>query len=416
MSNGTLVKQGILRRVLVYALALFSSHLFPLFDASPHTILHPKESWLDWFAWPLLRWDAFHFLHMAQNDALSTQYEYEWAFFPGPPLTMRIGAAFLRPLVPHPEESEASLLLLGGSLVTAIFEIWSIIVLHKLTKSLFSGSASMASLTVQLAFLPSSPAVLSMAPYSEPIFTFFAYTGMLSIVNDQIFFASLAFTVAGLFRANGVFLAGFIIWHLLIQPLLSHRRLPHFFILSKAAIYTAIPFIPFVYHHAVAFAVFCNTHAAIAPEWCSRRFPLIYPYVQAKYWNSGFLLYWTPQQIPNFIIAAPPLVVLVLYSKHVITNFLSERSKASRPRPHPHLLPQALYTLFVAFILIFASHTQIVPPTWLLVTYALLGSSLAHHRTPVVGESVGGMVGRMGPWIRHWALERIFASCMMMIL
>lgn len=173
-----LVRLAILRRISVYLIALGVSHSFPLFDASPDTLLNRGSSWLDWLAFPLLRWDAFHFAHVAQNGPFSPAYEYEWAFFPGVPLAMRLGAAFLQIFLPKDQDNELALLLLGGSLVTAVFDIGSVIILYKLSLHVFQGSRSRAHLTVVLSLLSSSPAVLNLAPYSEPIFTFFSYAGL----------------------------------------------------------------------------------------------------------------------------------------------------------------------------------------------------------------------------------------------
>ena len=65
-------------------------HLFsnlPLFDSSPSILSNGSR------ASPLLRWDAFHFAHIALNGYV---HEYEWAFFPGTPLVMRIAGEILR--------------------------------------------------------------------------------------------------------------------------------------------------------------------------------------------------------------------------------------------------------------------------------------------------------------------------------
>ena len=46
---------------------------------------------------------------------------------------------------------------------------------------------------------------------------------MLHCTRQQWFFASVFFALAGMFRSNGIFLAGFIIWGLLGRPLLNRQ-------------------------------------------------------------------------------------------------------------------------------------------------------------------------------------------------
>ena len=46
---------------------------------------------------------------------------------------------------------------------------------------------------------------------------------MLCCTRQRWFFASVLFALAGMFRSNGIFLAGFIIWGLLGRPLLNRQ-------------------------------------------------------------------------------------------------------------------------------------------------------------------------------------------------
>ena len=49
-------------------------------------------------------------------------------------------------------------------------------------------------------------------------------------------------------------------------------------------------------------------------DWCHGRMPMPYGYIQDKYWNVGFLRYFELRQIPNFIIAAPVIYVVLSHS------------------------------------------------------------------------------------------------------
>ncbi|KAJ7251752.1 GPI mannosyltransferase 2 [Mycena haematopus] len=91
-----------------------------------------------------------------------------------------------------------------------------------------------------------------------------------------------------------------------------------------------------------------------------RRVPLIYSYVQARYWNSGFLRYWTLQQFPNFVIAAPPLLAISTFSVHHLRHWLRSPADPGRAFLSASIAPHAIHALFMSATLLFASHTQIV--------------------------------------------------------
>lgn len=166
----------------------------------------------------------------------------------------------------------------------------------------------------------------------------------------------------------------------------------------------SLVFLPFVAHQYSAYRDFCSTSVAPAP-WCNRIPPSIYSYVQAKYWNSGFMRYWTPQQLPNFLISAPVLVLLLGYSAHYIRRALIphlqalsasrthiSKSKSSRsiiaslsPFLSPSVAPHAIHAFIFTLMLLFTAHTQIVlrlaasmpftywAAAWLLVEHPLWG-------------------------------------------
>lgn len=240
---------------------------------------------------------------------------------------------------------------------------------------------------------------------------------MLYCARAQWVLATSCFALACAFRSNGVTLAGFIIWGLLIEPFLTSRKVsapaeqmsrPSDHLVSQVAIgnllysvlLTAVVFIPFVWYQLSAYLAFCT--AASPASWCTNVPPLMYGYVQAKYWNVGFLRYWTLQQLPNFIIAMPPLTLLLTYSTYYlrrafllrIRTSLSPTSKDARiaeslqssPFLSPTIAPHAIHALAITLMLLFSAHTQIVlrlaasmpftywAAAWLLVDYRRWGN------------------------------------------
>ncbi|KIP08294.1 glycosyltransferase family 76 protein, partial [Phlebiopsis gigantea 11061_1 CR5-6] len=353
---------------LTLSLTYVASQL-PLFDSSPRLLASPSDSALAKAVYPLLRWDTFHFLHIAQDGYV---YEYEWAFFPGAPFVMRTCGEVLRRLSGS-EQASVAHLLAGGGLASLLCE--TVTTLYDLTLHYF-GSPAIAYLTCLLSLLPSSPVTLRFSAYTEPFFTYFSYRGMLCCARTEWLHATLFFAVASTFRANGLMLAGYVIWGMVVEPLLERARVSPVQIL-KSCILTCVVFTPFVYHQYNAYRAFClDVSASNLSPWCASRLPLVYGYVQAKYWNSGFLLYWTPSQAPNILLAAPVLATLFAFcSLHLKTCTLpyvrSWPPLTGRPRPHPAphakspfltntaVIPHALHALALALILLFAAHTQI---------------------------------------------------------
>ena len=148
----------------------YAASQLPLFDSSPGVLLSQTDGALAKAAFPLLRWDAFHFLHIAQEGYV---YEHEWAFFPGTPFVMRTLGEVLRRLC-NSEQSTAAHLLVGGGLASVLCGTTT--TLYDLTMHHFS-SPSIAYLTCLLSLLPSSPAILRFSAFTEPFFTYFSYRG-----------------------------------------------------------------------------------------------------------------------------------------------------------------------------------------------------------------------------------------------
>lgn len=145
-------------------------------------------------------------------------------------------------------------------------------------------------------------------------------------------------------------------------------------------------------YHAYAYSVFCAQSDSSIPEWCSRLPPSIYTYVQSKYWDIGFLRYWTLSQLPNFLIASPSLLLIFAFAFHHLTNaplLAPDRKSARLPFEtafqNSSITPHAIHAIIFASILLFTSHTQIVlrlaasmplvywAATWLLVYHPTFG-------------------------------------------
>ncbi|KAF7311676.1 GPI mannosyltransferase 2 [Mycena kentingensis (nom. inval.)] len=303
----SLLPATIASRSLPATLLAFQHVLFPTFDSAAPQFL--------------LRWDAVHFIHVARAGYV---YEHEWAWFPAIPF-----------LLSFSKFAPTIISIVVASDMTATMYALS---LHHLQ------SPALARLATLLSLLPSSPATLFVAPYTELLYTYFSYKGMLSCAKSHYLLASLYFTAAAAFRANGFLLVGFLIWGIALQPLLERKKIYLSSVLVTCGALSALPFIPFVAHNYAAFSVFCKPDSGT--PWCTHRVPLIYPYVQGQYWNVGLFRYWTLQQLPNILLGAPPLVALFLFSIQYMRSWM--RFDASKHTSRPAgLAPHAIHALIM---------------------------------------------------------------------
>ena len=98
-----------------------------------------------------------------------------------------------------------------------------------------------------------------------------------------------------------------------------------FWIVFRSVLGIFLVALPVRYHDWRGYQRHCNNDMSIYPEWCTTRnsndglisslifgssFSL-YRYIQDKHWNVGFFRYYQWKQIPNFLLAAPILILSV---------------------------------------------------------------------------------------------------------
>ncbi|KAF8504005.1 GPI mannosyltransferase 2 [Gautieria morchelliformis] len=360
-----LVLLCVLLRVLTVTIALLASYL-PAFDSSADILLADESpSFPKRWVSTSLRWDAFHFIHIAQEGY---QFDYEWAFLPGIPVVLRASGWIMNLFTGYVGRTRISSMLLGHFLISSVMSCETVRTLYLLTME-HTKSPAFSLLSGYLCLLSSSPATVHLAPYTEPWFSLLSYKGMLYCAQRRWIFASLSFSLACAFRSNGILLGGFLVWGMMVEPFIQYRRV-NFRSVIVCMHLSVLLSLPFVIHQIYGYLTFCapsTTTTSIKPVWCSRRFPLIYTYVQSTYWNVGFLRYWTIQQLPNFLIASPVLFLLsfssITHVSRVIPHVVSPRLK-SEPTTSPivtfAVLPHAIHAFIFTCMLLFASHTQII--------------------------------------------------------
>ncbi|NWR79952.1 PIGV mannosyltransferase, partial [Centropus unirufus] len=387
----------------------------------------PWDALLEQLLGGLSRWDAEHFLFIAEQGYL---YEHNWAFFPLYPLTLRAMAeGALWPL--QRLLRLRSRLLLSAVLLNSLFSILAAAALYRLGCAVLS-SRRLAFLAALL-FSASPANVFLAAAYSESMFSFLVFHAMWQLEKGQSCLSGLLFSLASGVRANGVVNAGFLLYscsksfalHLRVGSG-SARMLwkPLLGVAAPAVLTCAGVLLPFAWFQFSAYVRFCVPRPGpepavpkplrqlaldkgyrlaaphgVQPPWCSHRFPVIYSYIQDVYWNVGFLRYFELRQIPNFLLALP---VTILGSwaawtygtanpRHCLTLGLERRKSEGEGKPRAGFCCPAVFVYVVhATVLLvfgfFCMHVQVLT--------RFLGSS-----SPVLYWFSAHLLQEYEPWL-----------------
>lgn len=311
----------------------------------------------------LLSWDAVFFLKGMTSDDGVPKFEHEYAFSPLWIRFVRFWAG----------TNDLYHVLKTGVVLENILFFSSSVVLYQLTKKLFSQSdresfyaKRLAKITTNLFIFTSASGFLT-GIYSEPLSFALAFLGMLcrelsvevTLPNGidcmwskwlHYVISSICFSIATINRPNCVLLGIYYIFDLF--ELTKNKK----FIKAIAFPLLAgtILFICCVYqHYVLPFEIFCPERG----DWCHTQltpnFPFttvsFYNHIQDHYWNVGFLKYWTINNIPNFVLAMPNIVV-----------FLYSTIYFSRIYPHFRLKPLIFITQALLIMLAFFAHVQII--------------------------------------------------------
>ncbi|KAI7509976.1 hypothetical protein KC347_g4762 [Hortaea werneckii] len=286
----------------------------------------------------LTRWDAIYFASSSWRGHL---YEQEWAFsWVFSRLSSKAANAFLWPLPCSDIVRHA----LSGICLSHLSHFLAVIVLYHLIHS-FIPSATLA-FKRQLAFTTAclhvfSPAGLFLsAPYAESAFAFLSFLGcycyVKAIENRYHRFADayqldacwtvaagLSFGLATTMRTNGLLNGIIFAWDIyLVLP-----RLPHILrnrdgeeITRLCATLIAGTFIAigFMLPQVVAYNEYC-TNGNTRP-WCTALPPSIYSFVQKEYWNVGLFRYWSLNNLPLFLLAAPLGYVMIVTALNALLH------------------------------------------------------------------------------------------------
>ncbi|GAB6029021.1 hypothetical protein CHUAL_004809 [Chamberlinius hualienensis] len=328
----------------------------------------------------LQRWDGHHFLTVAEQGY---EYEKSLAFFPlFPFLTHTLANTLFLPLQSF-INCHLTLLTAAVTLNFILFNL-SVLIYYELSRVVLNDQQKAYRAAILFCFNPAS--VFFSAAYSESLYSCSTFAAMLLLQKRKYTFSTLLFALGTFTRSNGTANAGFPIYSQAVLPLLTrwvydlNVHLSIISAISQAGIIIA-PFFVFQWY---AYQLFCTMNFAsnvsesavrlslenpsefVIPgrdtPWCNYRYPIPYAYVQSYYWDVGFMKYYHWKQIPNFLLAAPAILLcfhgIFKFAIRMLKTLNSEETTVRQS--NFELLPYIVQLCFLLVFGITSMHVQVV--------------------------------------------------------
>lgn len=372
---------------------------------------------------PFTKWDAARFLHIAAKPQLRypplacikgepqcdfTESEQAHAFLPLFPLVIRLLAALWMYLVPQFlwPPTYACLLVLVGVTLNVVCSVIGGMALYSLTLSILpTGTLTKIpdrqtiATSVCLVYTIWNPALVFFATnYSESMFGALTLSGHWAFVQKRYLLAMTCWMLASWTRSNGTIHSLWLLIHMVGHICRFLRKstgtIAFLSMLAKNILYlvgAVCIFLPVRYHDWNGYAAHCEIGSPLQPDWCKESalsFSL-YAWTQRRHWNVGPLHYYQTKQIPNFLLAAPILILSILGVFSWIERSLKAFGKGKIPQ-EPYLLlvqwPVVALSKFSEGILSVDAH-EVLPYAALVENPSLLG-----HYAILAGLTIVGLI------------------------
>lgn len=388
MSDTKLIIQlAILSRVLITFLQAISNYVIADHDAgvfispkSPHFNESTCHSVVESLFGGFRRWDTEYFLHIAEHGYT---YENTLVFYPLFPFAVRY-VTFAIQMINGIECEFRDLSLAVAIALNMIFFVKAALVLYQLTNQIYNNHRFARIVTTLFCFNPAS--IFFSAPYTESLFCWLTFTVMLHCSRNHIWSAILPLSLGLCCRSNGILNFGFILYYVIrnfwsqINRKFTNLVVGFLKVLGCAHIACAAFTLLQVYYYSLycegnqfemkdSVLEYGRQNNYVLPGrskavWCTFKVPYSYSYLQNRYWNVGFLQYYELKQIPNFLLAAPILSMIVSHSVHflltnprIALNLGVQFSKADADKSNQFVY--AIHALVLSIFCILFVHIQV---------------------------------------------------------
>ncbi|CAN6648948.1 GPI mannosyltransferase 2 [Trichomonascus vanleenenianus] len=281
-------------------------------------------------------WDSVFYVSVAKRGLV---YEHEWAFG-------RFWSLMIQYLTPEINNSPLGPTYWYGltSIIISITSHYlSVLLLMKLTKMIFASrhkNVNKLALITGYLYTISPAGMYLIAGYSEAAFALLTFLGMYFREKKNYIVSGLAFALCCGVRSNGI------LWGIVfVYDLFPELRKGNWWKAFQVIIGGGIIGLFSLGLQAYPYFLYCPARG----EWCHDTIPSIFGFVQSHYWNVGFLRYWTPNNIPNFLFGAPTLYLL-----------WQSGCWYSYPKPMVRIRPYLTVQFIIFVSAIFVYHAQII--------------------------------------------------------
>ncbi|CZT15454.1 related to GPI mannosyltransferase 2 [Ramularia collo-cygni] len=317
----------------------------------------------------LTRWDAIYFVSSSSQGQI---FEQEWAFSG---VFAQLTAALTTVFPSNVCTSAIACHALSGIIISHISHLLAVLCLYKLTFEILSIRNGEIAFTAAFLHIISPAGLFLSAPYGESTFAAAHFAGQLCYVLAR---KNVTATPAGAFlllllsgvligfattiRSNGLLTGSIFFWDAIsfipqLRDIITRRNFRALTFYAGIVAAGILIGAGYIIPQALAYQEFC-TADNIRP-WCEKGLPSIYTFVQERYWNVGFLRYWTVSNIPLFLLATPMLLMLGLTALDALRDWMVEGEK-EREFERGMLGRLALPQIILTGLAITSFHTQIV--------------------------------------------------------
>ncbi|CAI0474909.1 unnamed protein product [Linum tenue] len=251
-------------------------------------------------------WDGVYFVRIAQ---CGYEYEQSYAFLPLLPVLMSIlSRTIFAPLVPL--IGFRAVLSLAGYAVNNVAFVFAAVYLYRLSVLILDNTQVALTASVLFCFNPAS--IFYSSIYTESLYSLSSLGGLYHLISGATNISVLWFALSACARSNGVLNAGYFCIQTMHRVydvvFLQKRTCSAVQVIVVGVLRCFCTFAPFIAFQAYGYLNLClGLPLDEMRPWCKAKIPLLYNYIQGRYWGVGFLTYFQFKQLPNFLLASPIL-------------------------------------------------------------------------------------------------------------